>query len=135
MLTIKYDIEMPNLGLNWVKEVYKKSWFYIVYKKDLNNFFLDKEQIETIKVDNLNIIFKDFVRFLSKSINKDDFKKCKFELSFIVNNEDLILTEQLGLENKSKIIYLKYTLINGEYESSYQFLENINTIKNETVKY
>lgn len=135
MLTIKYDIEMPNLGLNWVKEVYKKSWFYIVYKKDLNNFFLDKEQIETIKVDNLNIIFKDFVRFLSKSINKDDFKKCKFELSFIVNNEDLILTEQLGLENQSKIIYLKYTLINGEYESSYQFLENINTIKNETVKY
>lgn len=135
MLTIKYDIEMPNLGLNWVKEVYKKSWFYIVYKKDLNNFFLDKEQVETINVDNLNIIFKDFVRFLSKSINKDDFKKCKFELSFIVNNEGSILTEQLGLENQSKILYLKYTLINGEYESSYQFLENINTIKNEVVKY
>lgn len=135
MLIIKYDIEMPKMEDDWIDNIYKKSWFYAIYNIDLVNFFIGKKSIENLEVKDLNIIFKDFVRFLSKNIEREKFKLCNFEISFIVNNQDSVLTKQLELNVDPKILYLKYTLINGNYERSYQLLENINTIKNEAIQY
>lgn len=135
MLVIKYDIEMPKMEDEWIDNVYNKSWFYAIYKMKLKNLFLEKSVIENLEIKDLNIIFKDYVRFLSKNMDQYKFKNCNFEISFIVNNKDSILTKQLNLKSDPKILYLKYTLINGSYESSYQFLENINTVKFESEKY
>lgn len=127
MLIIKYDRKMPELSDHWIENVYYNSWFYQVYKVKIENGFLSILDIEKMPIKLLCEFFNDLVRFLLK--NFEDFKLIEFEINLIVNNYDNILSDYIGISQSPKLIYLKYTLVKGRLDRSYQLLDNINTIK------
>lgn len=130
MITIKYKVEVPNLNKekNWIDEVYKKSWFYSLYKIELINFFIPRKEFEGLNDNEKMLIFSDFVRFMKGALKGEDFLKFSFEMIFIFENKNRVFSDRLNLKNHPPLILIKHTLFRGKYEASYQLLEDIKTI-------
>ena len=136
MIFVKYSAEMPDLhASDWEELIYKKSWFYDIYKLELRNFFIKKEDVEKLNLNEKMKIFKDFFRFLKGFMDDQFFKKyCNFEIIMILENKNGFLKDALHLDHDPEMILVKITLFQGKYDLSYQYLDDIKTINCETIK-